>query len=264
MTSILTRGLWNWSNTLHTLMLREVRCRFATDPVGYLWSFIVPLLWIGTLMVFFTLIGRLPGIPVATPAFVATGVVPYVLFRYTISAMARALSTQQHMVHFASVRISDMLLSAALLELLNALVVSALVWGMISLVFGSAPVQNPLQTFEGLLLTAYIATSFGRLVAILGLISETAKHLIPVVIRPLFWISGVFFTASELPPKVLHYLYWNPLLHAVEVTRTSVFIDYDSQFYDIRVPLLMSSGFLIASYIIQSAVLRTSDSQELT
>lgn len=264
MTATLSLGLWNWLSTLHTLMLREVRCRFAGDPVGYLWTFLVPLLWIATLMAFFTLVGRTPGIPVATPAFIATGVVPYVLFRYTISAMARVLSTQRHMVHFSGVRLSDMLLAAAFLGLLNALLVFAFVWVMITLTFGPAPIHNPLQTFTGLLLTALVASSFGRLAAILGLISETAKRIIPVLIRPLFWISGVFFTASELPPALLPYLFWNPLLHAVEITRSGVFLDYTSGFYDIRVPLLMSAMFLIASYILQSAFGRTRDGRELT
>ncbi len=263
MTGTFSTGLWNLGATLHTLMLREVRCRFAGDPVGYLWTFLVPLLWIATLMAFFTLIGRTPGIPVSTPAFIATGVVPYVLFRYTVSAMARAIGTQRHMVHFAGVRISDMLLAAALLELLNALLVAALVWAMIALAFGPVPVHDPLQTLEGLLLTAFIAAAFGRLAAVAGLLSETVKRLTPILIRPLFWISGVFFTVPELPPALLPYLWWNPLLHAVEVIRSGVFADYTSDFYDIRLPLLASAMALVVSHLLQSAFGRTRDGTEL-
>jgi len=264
MIATLDSGLWNWLSTLHTLILREVRCRFAGDPVGYLWTFLVPLLWIATLMAFFTLVGRKPDIPVATPAFIATGVVPYVLFRYTISSMSRALSTQRHMVHFAGVRISDILLAAALLELLNGLLVFALVWLMITLGFGQTPIHDPLQVFQGVLLTALVAASFGRLAALAGLVSETAKRVIPIALRPLFWISGVFFTAAQLPPALRPYLHWNPLLHAVEITRSGVFADYTSDFADIRVPLLMSTLFLVASYILQSAFGRARDGRELT
>jgi ABC-type polysaccharide/polyol phosphate export permease len=256
-------GWWNWLNTLNALMLREVRCRFAGDPIGYAWAFIVPLLWIGTLMAFFTLLGRAPAIQVDTPAFIATGVVPYVLFRYTVTSMARVVSTHRHLTHFGHVRIADMLVTGALLELLNAVIVFASVWLIIALVFNPFPIHDPLGAINGILLTSLVAGSFGRLATILGLISETAKRVIPVLLRPMFWISGVFFTATELPPALLKYLWWNPLLHTVEMIRGGVFLDYRSGFADIRVPLFASAGFLIASYIVQDAAGRARDGREL-
>lgn len=257
-------GLWNWSGTIHAIILREIRCRFAGDPIGYAWTFLVPLLWIGTLMAFFTLVDRTPGIPVDTPAFIATGVVPYVLFRYSIASMPRVASTHRQLVNFVGVRVSDLLFAAALLELINAIIIFLLVWLAITIVFGPIQIHDPILTIEGILLTAAIGSSFGRLATILGLISETAKRVIPVILRPMFWISGIFFTATELPPSLLKYLYWNPLLHAVETTRSGVFLDYQSEFSDIRVPLIISAGFLMLSYVLQDAALRARDGRELT
>ncbi len=199
----LANGAWNWASTIHTIMLREVRCRFAGDPLGYAWTFLVPLLWIGTLMFFFTLLGRTPAIPVDTPAFIATGVVPYVLFRYTITSMSRVASTHRHLVHFGGVRVSDLLFAAALLELLNAVIIFAMIWLLISAIFGVTPIHNPLEFINGLLLTAVFGASVGRFAAILGMVSETAKRMIPVVLRPMFWISGIFFTAPELPSNLI-------------------------------------------------------------
>lgn len=263
LTARISEGLWNWLSTLHALSLREVRCRFAGDPIGYAWAFIVPLLWIGTLMAFFTLVDRRPGIPVDTPAFIATGVVPYVLFRYTIASMARVVSTHRHLVHFGQIRLSDMLFAGAVMELLNAVIVFAAVWLIIAAIFNPIAIHNPLEAVNGMMLTALVAGTFGRLATVLGLISETAKRVIPVLLRPMFWISGVFFTATELPPELLQYLWWNPLLHCVEIIRSGVFLDYSTSFADMRVPLFMSTGFLLASYLIQSSALRSRDGREL-
>ncbi len=260
----LANGAWNWANTIHTIMLREVRCRFAGDPLGYAWTFLVPLLWIGTLMFFFTLLGRTPAIPVDTPTFIATGVVPYVLFRYTITSMNRVASTHRHLVHFGNVRVSDLLFAAALLELQNAIIIFAIIWMLISVIFDPSTVHNPLEFINGLLLTAIFGTSVGRFSAILGMISETAKRMIPVVLRPMFWISGIFFTAPELPSTLLPYLRWNPLLHAIEVTRSGAFLDYTSTFANMAVPLGVSAIFLMASYLMQAAFRRSRDGLELT
>lgn len=260
----IANGAWNWANTIHTIMLREVRCRFAGDALGYAWTFLVPLLWVGTLMFFFTLLGRAPAIPVDTPAFIATGVLPYVLFRYTITSMSRITSTHRHLVHFGNVRISDLLFAAALLEVLNAIVIFAMVWLLITVIFEPVPVQNPLEFVNGLLLTAIFGTAVGRFSAILGMVSETAKRMVPVVLRPMFWISGIFFTVSELPSGLLPYLQWNPLLHVIEITRSAVFLDYTSYFANVAVPLSVSAVFLIASYVMQTAFRRSRDGMELT
>lgn len=259
-----SEGAWNWASTIHAIILREVRCRFAGDPLGYAWTFLVPLMWIGTLMFFFTLVGRTPAIPVATPAFIATGVVPYVLFRYTITSMGRVASTHRHLVHFASVRVSDLLFAAALLELLNAFVIFAMIWGISGLIFGLTPIHDPLLVFHGLLLTAAFGAGFGRFAAILGMISETAGRVIPIILRPMFWISGIFFTAPELPSALAPILFWNPLLHAIEITRSGVFLDYTSSFANAMVPLGVSMAFLMASYVLQTAFQRSLDGVELT
>ena len=260
----LANGAWNWASTIHTIMLREVRCRFAGDPLGYAWTFLVPLLWIGTLMFFFTLLGRTPAIPVDTPTFIATGVVPYVLFRYTITSMSRVASTHRHLIHFGGVRVSDLLFSAALLEVLNAIIIFVMIWVLISVIFGPTPIHNPLEFINGLLLTAVFGTAIGRFTAILGMVSETAKRMVPVVLRPMFWISGIFFTAPELPANLLPYLQWNPLLHAIEITRSGVFLDYTSSFANMAVPLAISAIFLMASYVMQTAFRRSRDGLELT
>lgn len=260
----LSNGVWNWSSTINTIMLREVRCRFAGDPLGYTWTFLVPLLWVGTLLLFFTLLGRTPAIPVDTPTFIATGVVPYVLFRYTVTSMGRAVSTHRHLVHFGGVRVSDLLFSAALLETLNAVIIFAIIWTLITLVFGLIAIDDPLEFIRGLLLTALIGATFGRFATILGMVSETAKRMVPILLRPMFWISGIFFVAPELPSGLLPYLNWNPLLHAIEFIRSGVFLDYNTHFANASVPLAVSAIFLIASYALQSAFGRSREGMELT
>ncbi len=261
--ALVNDGAWKWANTIHTIMLREVRCRFVGDPLGYAWTFIVPLLWIATIMAFFGFLGKAPTIPVNTPTFIATGIVPYVLFRYTITSMARVAGTHKHLVHFAAVRLSDLLFAAALLELLNALVIFALAWFLISVTVGTSPIDDYLQTFQGILLTAAVGASFGRFATIIGLVSETARRIVPVVLRPTFWISGVFFAASDLPSKLVPYFYWNPILHAVEITRSGVFLDYQSEFADVTIPLAFSIFFLLFSHMLQGAFGRTNEGMEM-
>jgi len=47
----------------------------------------------------------------------------------------------------------------------------------------------------------------------------------PLLGRPLFFTSGIFFTAEMIPSEIRQYLLYNPLLHMIEIVR-SAFFDY--------------------------------------
>jgi capsular polysaccharide transport system permease protein len=50
--------------------------------------------------------------------------------------------------------------------------------------------------------------------------------------RPFFFVSGIFFTAESLPTGLRELALYNPILHAIEWSRSAVFITYDSRHLD--------------------------------
>jgi capsular polysaccharide transport system permease protein len=44
--------------------------------------------------------------------------------------------------------------------------------------------------------------------------------------RPLIFISGVFFSLQDLPKNTWKYFDWNPILHAVELSRQAVYSSF--------------------------------------
>lgn len=67
----------------------------------------------------------------------------------------------------------------------------------------------------------------------LGLISSAASGLIPelgkiirLISLPLMLISGVIFPLNFLPHHFLEYLMWNPVVHGLELLRSSFFSSY--------------------------------------
>ena len=253
-----------WLRVLFALMLREVRCRFAGDWLGYAWTFILPLMWTGALLWFFDLIGRHPRIDAPPAAFIATGILPYFVFRQTITSMGAALSRHRNLTMFAAVRMSDILLAAAALEVFNGLLVFALTFTMIALAFEPVRFADPAQVLAGMLTATALGASFGWVSTILGELSVTARRLIPVLLRPLFWVSGIFFIAPEVPPIMRDILWFNPLMHAVERTRSGTFSSYTSSFADPRPPFVFVLAMLILAVLLQSAFRRSKNGLELT
>ena len=56
---------------------------------------------------------------------------------------------------------------------------------------------------------------------------ELAK-VVPLVTRPLFFISGLFFSLNDIPSQHHQYLLWNPILHAIELIRNACYPGYNA------------------------------------
>lgn len=246
----LTAGFQNWIAVLATIMVREVRTRFSGGSLGYFWAIILPVSWILAIIVFFTWVGRAAPVTTPLPVFIASGMLPYLVFRQVVTAMMRVVRANRHLVTIGPATEEDLLTAGALLELANAVLVSATVLLLISTYVPVPIPPDPLRALLALGLAWALGASVGRLAASVAVYSDTAQRLVPIVLRPFFWISGIFFLAAELPASVREALWFNPLLHIVEFGRTAVLPGFASDFADIRVPLITIAGCYFSSRLL--------------
>lgn len=229
------------------LLDRERKTRFAGGVLGYLWAYITPIVWIALIVMLFRYLERTPPIDVGVEVFVATGVLVYVIFRQTVTALSRVLTAHRYMRYFTSVSEDDILLASMLLEAFNFFLTSLLVFTAVTVFFG-APVPASIPgVLLGLTLAWILGCGVGRFVAIGCQLSDTFARTIPLVLRPLFWLSGIFYLAAELPTTVQNILWWSPLLHITEIVREGYFLGFRSDFATPWYPILTAALFFVAS-----------------
>ena len=68
----------------------------------------------------------------------------------------------------------------------------------------------------------------GFFVAVIAVLHPEWVQLVDIFIRPLYFISGIFFPLSSMPEQVQPYLLWNPLLHGVEQFRSAWVLGYEA------------------------------------
>jgi capsular polysaccharide transport system permease protein len=221
-----------WHNRIAALVSRERETRFSGGALGHIWAYLIPLTWIAFVVALFRLTGRTPPINVGAEIFVATGILPYIMFRQTVTSMTRGVISNRHLLHVRPVGISDLLTASAVSELMNTLVSMLLVFGLVTLVFDAPLPTNPGRVLTGALGAWMLGVGLGRLVAVLGLMSDTFARSVPILLRPAFWLSGIFFTAAELPGSLQQILWWSPLLHVSELVREGYFLGYRSTIAD--------------------------------
>lgn len=234
------------------LIARERRTRFTGGLLAPFWSVAVPMVWIGLVVGLFIMMDRRPPIAVGVEVFVATGILPYAMFRQTIGSMVRSLVAHRHMKLLAPLGDRDILTAAALVEATNLVLVALVVFGGLAMIVG-APLPGDLWgVYTALAVTWLLAAGVGSLLALLNGVSESFGRILAVLLRPLFWISGLFYTATELSRPARDLLWWNPLFHATELLREGYFHGYRSPIAELWYPAAFGIVCLLAALCLQA------------
>jgi len=82
------------------------------------------------------------------------------------------------------------------------------------------------------------------------ILSTLVSISVPVLGRPLFLTSGLFFSASMLPPAAREIVMYNPLMHCTELIRASLFESFESRYIDLNYVMvfaliLISAGMML-------------------
>ena len=77
-----------------------------------------------------------------------------------------------------------------------------------------------------LIATPLLGLGVGMMLASLAVFVPVIEKIVPMVLRLLFFASGVFFGASSFSHKVAEILLWNPVFQAIELLRESLHVAY--------------------------------------
>ena len=219
--------------------------RYGRSWVGYLWAVLEPVGIILVLSLAFSQVVKSPAIGDSFILFYATGYVPFHFFLETAINTGNSLGVNRALLQLPKVTALDVLISRFILSVVTLVVVAVVIFGIILML-----VSDEVRLgFDHLLAAFFAGTLLGLGV---GSVNAVVFEFIPswrqiwgIISRPLFLISGIFFTFEELPISIQTYLQWNPLIHVVGEARKGFYPGYDGGYVVIAFPLLVGA-FLFA------------------
>ena len=251
------QGVGEWTRVqaqqVFALTARDIRSRFGENGFGYAMSLLAPLAWIAATYLAFSLFGRTSPVYTDTITFIISGLIPYAVFRYVVTAIGRTRSTARGLLIYPSVSEEHAVAAAALVEFGNGLILLVVVFTANYLLFDRAEMADPLAFLWGLALCWGLGASYSYMFLALSRINERFQQIGQILLRPSFFLSAVFFTANELPNRILDILGWNPLLHAVEIARDGMLFHYQSRIASSGYVLLWIAAFALAGALISMA-----------
>ncbi|MBV1868824.1 MAG: ABC transporter permease [Marinosulfonomonas sp.] len=212
------------------LMIREMITRYGRSWGGYFWAIAEPVGMIAVLSLAFSQFLRTPPIGQSFVLFYATGYIPFHFFATLSAQTSSAVQFNKSLITFPMVTPIDTVLARAILGILTMVVVAAIViFGIIALVPDPVRVSLP-EFILACLAASVLGVGAGTLNVVLFAFLPVWRNIWSVINRPLFIISGIFFTFESMPASLQTLLWWNPLVHVTGEARKAFYPVYDGAY----------------------------------
>ena len=228
---------------IYALILREARGKYGKSKIGYLWALIEPILQVLILVSIFSALGRQSPVGGELAIFFTTGLLPWMTYSAISSKLSGAFGANQALMAYPQVTSIDVLIGRAMLEGLTMWFVFALILGILDFVGQGTGIYDLFLVLTAMIGISLFGLAIGMINASIRIYFDSWDKIFSACNRPLYFLSGIFFTASSLPISVRSWLEWNPIFQYVEWTRAGFFSTYTTNYinfsYTIGVTLIL-------------------------
>jgi len=219
------------------LLFREILAQYGATKVGYLWAIVLPMSQTLVLAAVFWSVGRLGVFGSdfgSITIFIATGFLPLNIFTGLSKQIMQSNVANKALFGYPLVLPFDAMLARLILSsvtvLLSFIVTLLLLY---QLNYWDPEIDSFLRIMGAIFICIILGFGMGLINSFLVMFFPSYPNVYSILTRPLMFISGVFFLASEqLPPSILQVLYYNPLLHCTEWMRSAFYSNWESKFID--------------------------------
>jgi len=213
-------------SVVFALFIRELKTRFGSYKLSYVWMLVEPLVHIAVLSYIMSHLGSHLMSGIDFPVFLITGLLPFLLFRHIALHVMEGVDANRALFSFKQVKPIDTFIARTVLEsFLTAIILALLLIGMGLLGFQVA-IRDPFLYVSLYGVMILMGLGLGMLFCVITHYIQEAKIFIRIAFLPLYFISGVIFPISRLPPDYRNVLIWNPILQGIELMRTAFFDNY--------------------------------------
>ncbi len=230
MSATLLDGLRVQRRVVWALMLRETKTLFGKHKLGYLWAVINAAFQVGVFWAIREVAGFNPPHGMSTPVFLLAGFIPFYIFsNSTISGM-NAISGNRALLVYPQVYPLDIIVARSCLQSAVYSVVYVLLLGFAGIIGQKVDVVSLGPILLAMVSSYFFGLSAGILCSALNLLQPTTSQIVPMIVRVMFFSSGMFYSIIDLPTAAKNILYFNPFCHIVVFARSGFVVGYGCRF----------------------------------
>ncbi len=244
---------------LYHFAVRELKIRYKSPVLGFLWMFLLPLSMVFIFKIIFQQIIKIPVSGCPFFIFLTLGIFPWNYFGMSISGTVNSLVDSEALLKKVYFKRAIIPLSIILGNLINFLISNIII--IILMIFFKIPISKFIVFLPFLiLLQTLFLTGISLLFAATQVYYRDIKYLCEIILLFWFYISPVFYPlrlAADVSERFFNFYLLNPMAHIITLYRVVYLKDYSaflpkgvSLFYLLVYPFVSTLLLLIIGFYV--------------
>ena len=235
------------------LAKRDFTERYSGSGLGFIWSFIYPLINILIYMIIFgSLMGaRLPGMSSVWGygIYLISGLVPWTAFANAVTRSSTVFLDKKNIISKIHVDLPTLPLFIVLSETIT-FCVTFVIFLLILLITGFVFAPLLLLIPVVYLIQQVFAYALGFFLAMFVVFLRDLKEVVSIGFQIWFWFTPIVYIFEILPPLAQQILIWNPMLPVISAYHDIFVYQTMPSFYYLAIVLIISIILIVLDYVI--------------
>jgi ABC-type polysaccharide/polyol phosphate export permease len=246
----MAREVWRFRYLLRSLVLRDLKVKYKRSAIGFLWTFLNPLLTALILIAVFRLVLR---IQIRNYwAFLLSGYFAWNAAHQMLASSSTLLQVHSRLIRSVAFPKEILLYGAAIARVIELAAELFLVLAVLAIAHHhTVPIGF---VFLPLLAALLVLLSLGFMfpIATASTLFSDVQHGLPIALTSLFYVTPVFYSIEMIPASVRGVALLNPFAGLITL--------FHQALYEGRVPdgplLLVTSGSALLVFVLGNALFR--------
>ena len=252
-TSSVSSALTVQGRVIYALAMREVHTIYGNTRLGYLWAIIQTAFNIAIFWGMREFLGAHAPHGMGMAVFLLCGFIPWYMFNDALTRCMTAVRANQALLTFPQVTELDLMIARLVVVWGTQLLCAAILLAIAASLGEAVELRHPESLAATLFVAPLLGWGMGLVFASLARFWTTLERLVPILMRFLFFGSGVFFQVSELPARFSEPLLYNPVAQIIEWQRDGFSASCAPPMYSVSYALVwcfvsISLGLLLERY----------------
>jgi capsular polysaccharide transport system permease protein len=204
------------------LSLRELQGMHGETRLGYLWQIIKVGFGIAVFWGIRAVLGFHMSVGLPLPVYLLTGFIPWYIFSALFKHCMEAKRTNHSLLNFPQITLLDIQMGSGILAVFTHAAILLLFLVLFRFLDIPWEVRNPAGLLYSFFALAAFGFGAGLVLATLNSFFPLVEKLVPMAMRILFFVSGVFWPIGQFARTgMLEIFLWNPMLNYIELLRAS-------------------------------------------
>ncbi|RKD32269.1 ABC transporter permease [Thermohalobacter berrensis] len=239
------KEIYRYREMLKNLVKKDLRTRYKGSFLGFLWTFVNPLLQLIVYTIIFSTVMRINIDKFYMFLFV--GLLPWIFFSTSVQVSAGTIIANKDLVkkiYFPREILPLSVVTSGLVNLLFGFIII-----FISLIISKIGITVSLVYLPIVIIVEYIITlAFSFLVSALNVYFRDLEHILGIVMMAWFYFTPIIFPIRMIPKEYLKYFFLNPMTPIIVSYKDILYYGRSPDFLMLGISMLIGLLIIIFSY----------------